>query len=332
MSPLAQVTLVAAGITVCLVGSAVFSGLETGVYVLNKPRLELRAAGGNRAARRLRRAVERPQEMLAAILIANNTVNFLISTGAVAIFVLLEVSHADIYTTAVVSPLLFVLGEVVPKNVFRVASETLTYRLSGVLTWTIRLTRWVGLNPLVSAFSRLVVRLWHGRPGGAADALEPHQRVGAMLAEVHAQGVLTLFQSRMANRVIRAGSIPLAEVMVPRDRAVSVPRDCTREEFERVVRRHEFTRLLVCGDEPGSVLGVVNVHDVLCDPDPAAPPARHLESPIRLPHGLDVAKALRTLQRARRPLGLVIDDAGRPLGIVTIKDLVEEIVGDLAAW
>jgi len=324
--------LIIAGFAAGVLASALFAGLETGTYVLNKVRLELRIARGNRGAGRLARALSRPQDMLAALLIANNASHYWVTGLAVLLFTEGGARNPEFCTTLVVTPLLFVLGEMVPKNLFRVAGETLTYRLGWIVTALMWVCRWTGLSALVAAISRAVLWLMPGEPETPAAALEPRQRLHSFLSEGHAHGVLSEYQSRMAHRVVALRSTMVREVMVPRPEVVSIPVDCTRERFVETLSGHNYSRLLVWRGAPGTVVGIVNVYDVLYDADNDAAPAGHVAEPLKLPERMSVAEALLTLQRAHRSIGVVVDDKARFVGIVTIKDLVEEIVGELEEW
>ncbi len=317
-------------VAVGLVGSAIFSGLETGTYVLNKMRMELRASHGDGRARRWHDLLSRPQEMLGTLLVANNAVNYMVTAGAVGLLTLADTRQQELLTTLLVTPTIFVLGEIVPKNLFRLAAERLVYPLGGLLLSTRLLVRWTGLGPLVTGFATLTLRLW--QRGGRGRLIEPRQRVQALLAEGHAHGALSLAQSRMASRVMRTGETTIREVMVPLSRVVSIPADCSRERFVQTLAGHEFSRLPAWQGQPDRVVGILNIYDVLYDEDPSARPAQHLRPPVVMQPDWDLARALVTLQRAHRAMGLVVDGKGRALGIVTMKDLVEEIVGELEAW
>ncbi|NLF32294.1 MAG: DUF21 domain-containing protein [Planctomycetes bacterium] len=324
--------LAAAGFVAGILASALFSGLETGTYVLNKIRLDLRCAKGDRQALRLRRALDRSGAMLAALLVATNAAHYWVTALAVLLLTRSGVGNAEGITTLIVTPTMFVLGEIVPKNLFRVAGETLTYRLSGVLAVLTALCRWTGLAAVLSAVSGVAVRLMPGKPPDDATVLEPRRRVHHILSEGYAHGVLSGYQSQVAQRVVALRSTRIDEVMVPRHRVVSVSSACSRELFVEVLRDYPYSRLVVWGASQADVVGVVNVYDVLLDPDPTAGPAAHMTGPIRLASTLNVTEALLTLQRARRSIGVVVDAHDQFVGIVTLKDLVEEIVGELEAW
>lgn len=325
-----QTVLAFAGLILGLAGAGLYSGLETGLYVLNRIRLELRAVQGDRAAARLSRALARMRETLAALLVGNDVASYLATLSVVALLELAGVRRVGLYTALLAGPLLFTLGQVLPKNLFRVASETLTYAFSGVVAVTIKLARWTGISPVLMLISRAV--LWLG-PTARADQAEsdPRQRIATLLAEGHAQGVLTPIQSHMANRVVSLRSTRVREVMVPLSRVAGIPINCSRERFLRALASLRHSRLSVWRDRPSNIVGILNVYDVLFDENPAAKPADHVTEPIRLLDQLSVSQALVTLQRAHQSMGLVVNAMDRLVGIVTVQDLIEEIVGELEA-
>jgi len=331
MPMMVQIPLGVLAMLAGVLAAATLAGLETGTYVLNRVRLDLRAARGDRQARRLQRLLARPQELLSALLISTNTAHFLTTTTAVAMLTLAGVGAAGAYTTLIVAPVLFVLGDVVPKNVFRRFSETLTYRLSGVAAAATLVCRWTGLSLLVTGFSRALLLL-RGRKNVRPVAGGAHRRIDDVLAEGHAHGALTLFQSRMASRVVGIGGTGVTDVMVPLRRVTSLPADCSREAFNTFVAGQNSTRLPMWAGTAEKIVGIVNIYDVLLDVDPSATPAQHMRDPFPLPATMDVAEALITLQRAHRAMGVVTGEGRGVVGIVTIKDLVEEIVGELEAW
>lgn len=317
---------------VALVLSAVFSGLETGAYVLNRVRLELRVARQDAGARRVAGLLARPQELVATILIGNNLVNYMVSTAAVAFLTGVGVRDVALVTTLLITPMVFVAGEMVPKSVFRRSAETLMYRWAWILLAARWAFRWTGLLVLLTRFSRLLVHLWHGPAAAAAAPVDPRHRVRGILAEGYAQGLLSPVQSRMADRLTHLAGTTVAQVMVDLPHVVSIPIDCSRERFDRTLTGHNYSRLPVWRDRPNNIVGLVNIYDVLLDVDSSAEPARHVRSIVTLPHDTDIGLAIVTLQRAHETMAVVRNAAGAAAGIVTMKDLVEEIVGELQAW
>ena len=304
---------------------ALYCGMETGIYVLNKIRLDLRAEAGGRQASRLRRLLRRPNNLLVVLLIGTNISSYAVTFAVTAMFVLAGSGQmAQWYSMAVATPLLFIFGDSVPKDVFHRLAETLTYRLSGLLAASDVLFKVTGLSPLVRSISFLVMLPLRGRQAGGEE------RLGAAFAEGRASGVLTHMQSVMADRVMGIGEITLADVMVPADQVVWIGADVAREELLDLVQRNNHSRLPVRG-AAGEAVGVLDVYDVLAD-ETATRPAERMADPLLLGEGMVVTDALYRMQRAHRMMAVVTSGGQRPVGIVTIKDLVEEIVGELEEW
>ena len=313
----------AAGTWAC----ALFCGLETGIYVVNKVRLDLRAEAGHRGARTLRRMLRNPPQLLAILLIGTNLSSYAVAFAVTEMFDLGgRGDSADWYALAVATPLLFILGDSVPKNVFRRLAETLTYRVSWLLPAAKVLFTVTGILPFVRAVSWLATLPLRGRKDGSQE------RLATIFAEGRASGVLTHMQSVMADRVMNIADVTLAQVMVPIGKVASITPRTTREELLRIVQQNNYSRLPVC-DDRGAVVGILDIYDVLADPD-ARLPAEKMTEPFALPSGTTVTEALYRMQRSHRTMAVVTapNEAAAPVGLVTIKDLVEEIVGELAEW
>ena len=306
--------------------SALFSGMETGIYVMNKVRLELRAEAGGRDAQRLRRLLKKPNNLLSVLLIGTNIANYSVAFALTAMFDLGKMGGlAEWYALVSGTLLLFVLGETVPKTVFHRLAETLTYRLG----WTITAADWVfkltGLSYFMRAASWLV--MLPVRRKQSTVAVE--SRLGDVFAEGQASGVLTHMQAVMVDRVMHIADVTLADVMVPIRKAICIRRDTAHEVLVRVLRKHNFSRVPVL-DDAGDVVGILDVYDVLIDA-PAAIPAERMTAPLNLPSDMTVTEALYAMRRDGNMMAVAQKDS-KAVGIVTIKDLVEEIVGELEEW
>jgi len=314
----------AAGIVLC----AIYCGMETGIYVLNKARLDLHAASGRRAAKGLKAMFARANNLLAVLLIGTNLAAYLTTFAVSAMY-----HHAgagrntEFWTIVTATPLLFVLGEGVPKDIFQRSGETLVYAMVWVLRVSSVLFNAIGLAPLVRGFAWLSLRVI---PSGGGSQISGDQQLRAVLADSAVSGVLTHNQTVMADRVMHIGSVTLDQAMTPISRTVTLRSDTTRDELVTSLAAHSFSRLPVM-DEQKRIVGITNIYDVLLD-ETISRPADVMIEPTALPGDITVTDALYRMKQANAAMAVVTDPSGRQAGIVTIKDLVEEIVGELAAW
>lgn len=323
MSLLTPIFVAGAGV----IGSAVCSGLETGLYVVNRVRLAVRAGRGDARARRLEDELERPQRLLATLLIANNSANYAGSLGVAAIIesFAIPIWAVVVLNTAVVVPVLFVFGETIPKDLFRTRADIWMPRFARSLSLGRGLLTFVGLVPLLTLVSDLIRRLM----GVAAeDATSPRARVTRYIRESHASGSLTEAQLDLADRALAMRRRTVGSEMTPWRQVSTVPRSEAEADVRKVARRTLRSHLPVV--DGGRVVGVVEVQDLLLHGGSTA--SMMVTEVPRFTPAARAFEALETLRRSRRPMGIVEDGAGRPLGVVTLKDLVEPLLGDLRAW
>lgn len=322
---LAWLAVLAGGVAM----TGLYCGLETGIYVINKFRLDLRAESGDRSARRLKDILDNYSNLLAVLLIGTNVAAYAATFAVSAMFMIAGAGHStEWYTIATATPILFILGEAVPKNVFQRLAEQIVYRLVWVLRASSFLLNACGVCPLVRGFSWLLMRLIPGGRGGGFHA--HHEGLAAIVAEGRASGVLTHFQSVMADRIMQIAEVHLDDVMVPLSAAVWARPDVGRDELIDTIRDHNYSRLPLL-DEAGRVVAILDVYQVLLDSSGSVPGDLATE-PLVLPAGTGVTDALYRMQRLGATMAVVEDADGRHVGIATIKDLVEEIVGELEAW
>ena len=315
----------AAGMVAGMALRGLFAGMETGVYVLNKIRLDLRAEQGLRSARRLRRLMQNPNNLLAVLLIGTNVTSYFATVCLTSMLILAGLGASVEWITIFLwTPVLFIFAESVPKNVYQRLAERAVYATSPLLSIANALLLLCGASPLVRGFGAALMKLV--RRGQQAD-LFAHAGISAVMAEGHASGVLTHFQTVMADRVSRIGTVTLGDVMVPMGRVVSAPVGVDRDALRETFRDHNYSRLPLIGDD-GRVAGVLDIYDALTG---AAPTAESMTPAVRLSADLNITDALYRMQRTGTMLA-VVESGDRDIGIVTVKDLVEEIVGELQAW
>ncbi|MGA1399345.1 MAG: CNNM domain-containing protein [Phycisphaerales bacterium] len=311
-----------------LSASAVFSGLEIGIYTLNRVKLTVAAETGRRDAIALRRELERPEGLLATLLVGNNIVNYL---GTFAIALLLDRAglgpfESVLVNTAVVVPLLLVFGEILPKDLFRTFTDRWTYRFAGMLVLLRRLLSAVGVLPLLRLVGAAAMRLTGGRATQAGSAA---QRIGWLFREGAKAGVLSGEQISLVDRALEMRRRTVIGEMTPWSRVATLRDDAPAAARTRVVRERAFSRFPVV-DAQGRVRGVIQALDAILDP--SAPTSTLVRPAETLSPDLPATEAIRLLRQKRARLAIVARPGGKPLGVVGLKDLIEPLTGDLRAW
>ncbi len=323
--------LLTAGI-LCLLGSGFYSGCEMGMYALNKVRARLRADAGESQAKLLVDLSARQQETVLSILLWQNVCGYLLTVCTSAWLLRVagaESSRVEFYSAAILSPLIFVFGDVVPKNWFQVEADRLMYHAARLLRPSVLVFRYTGLLWVLERVSKVIARLLGDRT--AENWLSQRAEIVGLLREGAAEGVLTEEQTQIIERVMRLSSIRVGEIMIPRRRVATVPIDASRSLFEVIVRTHNFSRLPVIGRDGRNPMGIVNVYEVLADEERGGA-EKWLRPALSIPASESAANALVRLQQARATMALITDPRKGFVGIITLKDVVEEIFGELHAW
>ncbi|HNQ21828.1 MAG TPA: CNNM domain-containing protein [Phycisphaerae bacterium] len=321
--------VVSAAALVTLLLSGFYSGSETGLYCLNRLRVHLGTQQGDARARYLARLLEDEQATLSTALLGTNLMNYLLTAVATHALVQLlgfTTREAEAYTVLLVTPVVFVFGEVVPKNLYQAHADTLMAR-SGALLWlSRRVFQTVGATGFLKRLASGILRLL-GESSGVREAFGPKRRVIRLLREALVHERHGADRSEWVDRVMRLGNTPLHQIMVPFNRVVGVPAGADRRQLVGTARRSGHARLPVYERSPRHVIGVVNVDALLRD-DAWGTVGERTAPAVRIsPHDTALT-ALRTMRRQGHPLAVVADHSGRMLGIVTLADLLEEVIGE----
>jgi len=326
-------------VVIGLVGSGLFSGTETAVYSMSRVRLLLRHSRSDPRAVRLRVETDNPQRLLSTLLIGNNAVNFLASFGIAAILtdvVGLGEWPSIIVQTLFLTPLLFVFGETLPKELGRAHADEVAYAAALPLRGLRLLLTATGLLPIVTwlgrTFARIVTR--QAEPGG----LPARARVTALLHEGVGHGVLSPQQTDLAEGALRMRDMQIRRVMIPWTDVETLDETATKADLVRRWRqrggttpenlpapRLTRTRYPVIARGGGRrVVGIVNILELLAREEESIPAGELAVPAVRVPETESLTAALRRMHAARADLA-VVHRSGRPVGVVALIDLVRPL-------
>ncbi|MEM6392717.1 MAG: CNNM domain-containing protein [Planctomycetota bacterium] len=313
-------------------GSALYSGMETGAYRINRVRLHIRLQRGDRRVRSLDRLLKNPTLLLATLLIGNNLANYM---GTASLSVILDAQslaewQVILLNTAIVTPMLFVFGEVLPKDLFSRFSDALMPRLAWVLRASEVVYTALGLVPVVRGFGAAVLRLTGKRE--SVRVTHPRRTFHTLVREGVGYGLISDEQSALADRVLQLAGKTVADEMTPWAEAVTVGAGDPVESVWELIDRSGRSRLPVLGDD-GRVVGVLNTLEVLFAGREASGEVGGVMGPVvRLEGEMPLRSGLARMQAEHVGLAVVVGEDGEPAGLVTVKDLVEPVTGELTSW
>jgi CBS domain containing-hemolysin-like protein len=310
--------------------SGFYSGSETGLYSVSRLRMRIDAENGNPAAIRLQRVLQDDRSALSTLLVGTNLANYL-ATVFVAYILTNEINIdsqvTELYTTAIVTPVVFVFGEVVPKTLFQRHSEILMAKGSRLFAWSMFLFA-IPVKAL-TIVSAPLLRLANTQ--SASDVVDHRRNVAMMLQDAFATEDHSEVHGELVDRVLNLTELPLHQVMVPRNRVIALELGATRQECLATIRKNAHSRLLIYDKDPRRIVGFVSTHTLLASNE-WINLEHHLEPILTLTPRQSVATAMMALQSEGEAIAAIVDRSKRLLGVVTFKDLLEELSGELHDW
>ena len=322
----------AAGI---VLGSAITSASETALTALGDIKARQIVEAGGRRARMLKVWIEHPERVLSAVLVTNTLLNILggvlagdIAAGVAARFGISQATSLGVATGVATVVVLFA-GEVVPKTLAKrhpVRFSMALIPFVSAVSWML----WPVSMGLVRATHGLMKLFGGGKePPGPAVTSEEIEYIIEMGTR---EGVLDEVKEELLNSVLEFADRVVKEIMVPRTRMVALDRDAPREEIVRVVTENPYSRMPVYEGSADDIVGMLMVRDIVLEiargPGPI-PWERVLKPAFFVPEQMKVSRLLKEMQRRKTHLAVVVDEFGGTSGVVTLEDVLEEIVGEI---
>jgi putative hemolysin len=334
-------TLIVLAVACCVILGGLFSGSETGLYQLSRLRLRLGIEKKQLPFVILGRSMRDSSGLLLSLLIGNNLVNYLATSLVTSSFLSrfgAEYEHrAELFATLLMVPILFIFSELIPKNIFLYRADVLTPYFSPVLYAFYKPLSWCGIVPALKFISGFFARLV-GLAASSRTFIATAQRhkVQAILQDTHEEGFLSPVQSEIVNRLVGISHVHISSVMIPNHNVETVDVDSDNSALLNKLNKCAFTRLPVTEGREGNVIGFISIYEALSSSEKFAD-LRGFIKPIRkLDADMTVIDAMNIIQKENHKI-ILVTRAGRfgrekPVGIVTMKDLVEELLGELAEW
>jgi len=312
-------------ILLCVLLSGFFSGSETGLVSCNRIRMRYLAEEGHWKERIAHRLLFTPERSLTLTLVGTNLANILVASLATYQMVQWFGGHrAELLTTLIMSPIVLIFGEIIPKAMFQQKADELTpWAAPPLKVFSILLA------PLVSAsvfLSARVLKLAHVRSPDRKTMLT-REELYALIQEARRAGAVDLHRGAMIEEVFDLRQTSALDVMEPLERVATLPTGSLAQEAVERITHTTQPGLLVFRDRPSHIVGVIFPAQLL-DASPEVPIDDLVEPIERVPENEPVDRLLGKLQQSQHHLAVVSDPQGRSMGLVTLEDVLEEIVGE----
>lgn len=315
-------------ILILLIGlSAFFSSAETALTTVNKIRIRNLAEAGDKSAVTLTKVLEDQGKMLSAILVGNNVVNLTASSMSTTLAMNIWSNKAVGIATGVLTLVILVFGEISPKTISTLYSEKISLKYAKIiyLFMTVMTPVIYAVNVLSSGFLRLV----HVDPNRKQEAITEDE-LRTIVEVSHEEGVIESEEKKIINNVFDFGDSVAKDIMVPRIDMAMVEVGATYDELIDIFREEKYTRMPVYEETTDNVIGIINMKDILLiDRNEEFHVRDLLREPLYTYEYKNTAELMVEMRQTSNNMIIVLDEYGATAGMITLEDLLEEIVGEI---
>lgn len=325
MGPSETGQLIAIIILLCL--SAFFSSSETALTTVNQIRMRTLADNGDKRAARVLRVTGNPGKMLSAILIGNNIVNLSASSISTSLAIHLFGNTGAGIATGILTFLILIFGEVTPKTMATIKADSMSLTAAAPIGFLMKI-----LTPVIFIINKLSLGLMFLLHVNIKDAQKKmtEEELRTIVDVSQENGVIEHEERDMIHNLFDFGDAEAKEIMVPRIDMTFVQADATYQEVLDIFRQDMFTRLPVYEDSTDNVIGIINMKDFLLQNDTPEFSVRNLlREPYFTYEHKNTADLFLEMRKSSISLAIVLDEYGVTAGLITLEDLLEEIVGEI---
>ena len=325
MGPSETGQLITVIILLCL--SAFFSSSETALTTVNQIRMRTLADNGDKRAARVLRVTGNPGKMLSAILIGNNIVNLSASSISTSLAIHLFGNTGAGIATGILTFLILIFGEVTPKTMATIKADSMSLTAAAPIGFLMKI-----LTPVIFIINKLSLGLMFLLHVNIKDAQKKmtEEELRTIVDVSQENGVIEHEERDMIHNLFDFGDAEAKEIMVPRIDMTFVQADATYQEVLDIFRQDMFTRLPVYEDSTDNVIGIINMKDFLLQNDTPEFTVRNLlREPYFTYEHKNTADLFLEMRKSSISLAIVLDEYGVTAGLITLEDLLEEIVGEI---
>lgn len=314
-------------IIILIAMSAFFSASETAISSVNRIRLKSMAESGSKGAERALKILTKYDKALTTILIGNNIVN--IATSSISTILCIQLvgeKYGSLVATVAVTLIVLIFGEVMPKGLAKDHAEGVCIGVSAVITFLMLI-----FTPFSSFFILLkkgMAKLFHKKKSVSVT----EEELMAIIDEIEDEGVLEEQESDLVRSALQFDEITADEIITPRVRIVAVEVNDSAEEVRTKFLKEQYSRMPVFEKNLDNIVGIINEKDFIkaYSEKGAELSVRELvQETIYVPSMQKISEVLRVMQKRKCHMSVVLDQHGGTLGIVTMEDLLEELVGEI---
>ncbi len=313
-------------LVILLVFSAFFSGSETALMAIDRLRVKFLVQKKRKGAQLLEATLARPDRLLSAILVGNNLVNIAASVIATGLFVSLYGVEGEWLTIAILTPILLIFSEVVPKTYSARSAEKVCFRVLHPIRWVMTL-----LAPVIIVLGWInhLLTVWVSRKGEETPVIS-EEEIHTLITVGEQSGVMDQEKRQMLHGVLELTETRVRDIMVPRPEMVAIEVNCSFDAVLRQMREASHSRFPVYEGSLDNIVGVIHSKEILTYVDVENFDLREAcRPPFFVPESQYVEKLLQSFRVNRLHLAIVVDEYGGVEGLVTLEDVVEEIVGEI---
>lgn len=304
--------------------SAWCSSTETAYSSVNKVRLKSKAEDGNVRAQKALDLLDQYDKLLSCILIANNIVNLTSATLGTVLFTKLLPVYGPAVSTIVLTVVVLIFGEITPKTLAKDQAEK--FCMNAVPVLQVCLVLLTPLHLFFSLFQKLAVKIFHS----SEDEGITEEELITMVEEAESEGGLEHHESELIRAAIEFNDMEVEEILTPRVDIVAAPDTITMEELAVIFAESGYSRIPIYHDSVDNIIGLVHEKDFFSARYHDHTDVLSLVSKVFYTTGsAQISELLRLLQLRKTHMAVVVDDYGGTMGIVTMEDILEELVGDI---